>query len=220
VRGILGTTALCLALAAAVTGCGDDSSAVPATDGSSAAEELTPGWDESPDSAPVPDSRLTADQLTALLRSRATAPGNPAHCGPEDVRAELSGFGAAAGHRMTRVLVRNTSDRLCLVEGVPGVGARGAWGNRFLVEVDERTGEGPAVPVQLAPGDAAAADLEWSGALAGAEQEHASLLVVQLAEGQVPVAVPARIAGDPADAPPLDIGVQTAITMSPFEPVA
>ncbi|MCG8151285.1 hypothetical protein GUY44_12415, partial [Pimelobacter simplex] len=57
-----------------------------------------------------------------------------------------------------------------------------------------------------------------TGDLAGAApgSERISLLVLQLARGQVPVAVPARIAGDTPDDPPLDIGPLTTLRLAPF----
>lgn len=189
------------------------------TTASAGVEDVPPGWDERPDGAsPTPDAALDDAALTALLRTRSSVRAGERHCRPGQVRIALESFDAAAGHRYSRLVVRNRSQRTCVVEGVPGVGARGAWGRTFVPEV--RAGDGiqggvrPSV-VELAPGGQAAADLEWTGELAGAESEKASLLVVQLAGGQVPVPVPAKVVGQPG---PLDIGMFTTLDVSPFQP--
>ncbi|GAA3655100.1 hypothetical protein GCM10022237_13770 [Nocardioides ginsengisoli] len=179
-------------------------------------EELSPGWDESPDGpAPVPDAELDDAALTALLRTRATASGDD-HCAPDEVAVSLEGWDSSLGHRYSRVVVRNAGERACVLEGVPGIGARGAWGTTFVNEVGRGTSDDPEDPVRLAPGEQATSDLEWTGDLAGSESEHVSLLVLQLAAGQPPVAVPAQIAGDGPDGPPLDIGPLTALYLTPF----
>jgi hypothetical protein len=179
-------------------------------------DEVSPGFDESPDGPPpVPDDELDDAALTALLRTRATASGAE-HCTADQVAVTLEGYDQAAGHRYSRVVVRNTGDESCVVEGVPGFGARGAWGTTFVNEVGPGTSDAPAGPVRLAPGERATSDLEWTGELAGAESEHASLLVLQLAQGQVPVAVPARLVEDAPDAPPLDIGPLTTVRLTPL----
>jgi hypothetical protein len=179
-------------------------------------DEVPPRYYESPDGEPpVPDDELDDAALTALLRTRATASGAE-HCAADQVAVTLEGYDQAAGHRYSRVVVRNTGDEACVVEGVPGVGARGAWGTTFVNEIGPGASAAPAGPVRLAPGEQATSDLEWTGDLAGAESEHVSLLVLQLARGQVPVAVPARLAGDAPDAPPLDIGPLTIVRLTPF----
>ncbi|MFJ9315280.1 DUF4232 domain-containing protein [Pimelobacter simplex] len=221
----LGSLAVLTALTAltALSACTSDPApgAVPEPEATTAApgfEELSPGWDESPDGpAPTPDDRLDDAALTALLRTRATASGAD-HCTAGQVTVTLEGYDQAAGHRYSRVVVRNSGDEPCVVEGVPGVGARGAWGTTFVNEVGPGSSDVPAEPVRLAPGERATSDLEWTGDLAGAApgSERISLLVLQLARGQVPVAVPARIAGDTPDDPPLDIGPLTTLRLAPF----
>ena len=188
-------------------------------------EEVPPGYDESPDGAPaVADDELADAALTALLRTRASARASATHCRADQVEVSLEGFDAALGHRFTTIVVRNTSARTCTLEGVPGFGVRGGWGSTFVPEV-QSTDRGPngklipARPVRLAPGKTARSGLEWTGDLAGAQSEPASLVVVQLASGQVPATTPARLATDPVDAPPLDIGQFTTIYLAPFETV-
>lgn len=234
---LLGTLTLLLAL----TACGDgpgpseeragpdeasESVAGEPTDTAASAglEEVPPGYDESPDGAPpVADDELDDAALRALLRTRASVRSTGQHCRADQVRVSFEGFDAALGHRFTRLVVRNVSQEACAVEGVPGIGVRGGWGSTFVPEVrsDDRAVDGrlvPPGPVRLAPGRAASSDVEWSGALAGAETERASLVVVQLASGQVPAATPARLAEDPPSEPMLDIGQFTSIELSPFEP--
>jgi len=129
------------------------------------------------------------------------------------------GFDAAAGHRYTSLVVRNVSHRTCIVEGIPGLGARGGWGHRFALTVKPGAPISDHVgPAKLAPGVRASASLEWTGELAGHDAERASLLVVQLAAGQTPIRVPARLAGLRAGVEQsLDIGMLTTISISPFE---
>jgi len=219
---------------AALAGCGDTNVAVTAPDPSvtpststpplsaspPSETELSPGWDQKPDGpAPTPDGDLDAAALKALLRTRSTAADGPDHCGPQDVRAQLVGFDAAAGHRYTSLMVRNDSQRTCVVDGIPGLGARGEWGHRFTLTVEPGVPVSDhAGPVTLRPGDRASAALEWTGELAGSGAERASMLVVQLASGQVPVRVPARLTQLPAGADDtLDVGMLSTVRISPFE---
>ena len=206
----------------ALTGCSGDPAPTPRphaeptlTTAAPGFEELSPGWDQTPDVTPTPDAELDDAALTALLRTRATASGS-GHCAADDVAMSLEGWDSSIGHRYSRLVVRNTGREHCVVEGVPGIGVRGAWGTTFVNEIGPGTSSAPAAPVLLGPGERATSDLEWTGDLAGAESEHASLLVVQLASGQVPVGVPARIAGDGPDDPPLDIGPLTTLRLTPF----
>jgi hypothetical protein len=191
----------------------------PLSAGTPGESELSPGWDEAPDgAAPTPDVDLPDAALTALLRTRGSSVVGDESCGPAEVTARLSGVDAALGHRYTSLVVTNTSSRTCVVEGVPGVGARGKWGHRFALTVERGTSApGPIRPVRLLPGGEAQALVEWTGDLAGHDSERASLLVVQLASGQVPVRLPARIAGVPANESDLDVGMFTTIRLAPFE---
>lgn len=215
-----------LALLAGAAGCSDHpdpaSEPGPGVTGEPGAVSAPPGWgevppgfDESPDGTPpVADDALDDAALISLLRTRASARSSADHCGPEQVAVTLDGYDAAAGHRYSRIVVRNLGPADCVVEGVPGLGVRGRWGSAFVPEVsaagDARTGA-----VRLAPGEVATSELEWTGDLAGAESEPASLIVVQLAAGQVPATTPARLASDPA---PIDIGQFTTIRLSAFMP--
>lgn len=179
-------------------------------------DEVPPGYDQQLDGPPpAKDDDLDGAALTALLRTRASVAAD-GHCTRDQVAVTLEGFDMSLGHRYTRIFVRNTSARACLVEGVPGVGVRGAWGSRFVPEVKhaDRDANGKAIsaqPIRLGPGERAAAGIEWTGDLAGSESEQPSLVVVQLASGQVPVAVPAVVEGGP-----LDIGQFTTIYIAPF----
>lgn len=181
--------------------------------------ELSPGWDESPDGpAPTSDADLSDAALTALLRTRSSSTDDDESCDAADVTARLSGVDAALGHRYTTLVVKNASSRTCVVEGVPGLGARGDWGHRLTLTVEKATSvSGSTGPVRLVPGAQAQALVEWTGELAGHDAERASLLVVQLASGQVPVRLPARITEVPAGAGRLDIGMLTTVRLGPFE---
>jgi hypothetical protein len=217
--------------ALALTACGTDDSTPPAaravptqpplSAGPPSESELGPGWDETPDGpAPTPDAELSEAALTALLRTRGSSKDGDESCGPGDVSARLSGVEAALGHRYTSLVVTNTASRACVVEGVPGVGARGDLGHRFTLTVERGSsisGSGSPGPVRLAPGAEARALVEWTGELAGHDAEHASLLVVQLASGQVPVPLPARITDMSAGDDRVDVGMFTTLRLGPFE---
>lgn len=234
---VLTTAALggALGTVLAVSACGADPSAArggaatassaptvapPLTAGPPAESELPPGWDQAPDGpAPTPDGDLSDAALRKLLRTRASSVDGDDRCGPGDVSARLSGFDAGLGHRYTELVVTNRSSRRCVVEGVPGIGGRGAWGHRLTLTVERGTStSGVTAPVRLAPGEEASAVLEWTGELAGHGAERASLLVVQLAAGQTPVRVPARMTDLPAgmdDVP--DVGMLSTVRLGPFE---
>lgn len=152
------------------------------------------------------DSDLTAEELTATLRVQATAQPHTDHCTPEQVTMELQAIDAAMGHRFGSLTVTNTSTTPCTVQGYPGFGARGEWGNTFLLvaeQVNRSDGSADEPPpaagpdnvadqplITLSPGDSAYADVEWSGELGGAVSEPISLFVVQLVAGEPPFALP------------------------------
>lgn len=222
-KRLLGTVVVVLALA----GCSndpEDPEPAPAeptgTTTPPGLEEVPPGFDQSPDGAPPPaDDELDDAALSAILRTRSSVRAD-GHCTPEQVTVTLEGLDSSLGHRYSRIVVRNRSREACAVEGVPGIGLRGQWGSPFVPEVEhsDRSLNGDPVrsaPIRLAPGERAASDLEWTGDLAGAEAEPASLLVVQLASGQVPLAVPARVGTET-----LDIGQFTTLRLTPFAPTA
>lgn len=226
---LVGSALATLVLLGAI-GCGTESArpssgeappAPPLSAGAPGEEELAPGWDESPDGAPpAPAQELSDDALLRLLRTRASAAAGPRTCDPEAVEASLVGFDAALGHRYTSLRVRNISDDACELEGVPGIGARGAWGSAFKLTVQPAPASSAhRGPVTLDPGQQAVALVEWTGMLAGAEDERAATLVVQLAQGEVPVPVPARLQGAPSGEP-LDVGMMTTLRVSPFAPGA
>ncbi len=183
-------------------------------------DEVPPGFDEQLDGPPpAKDDEVDAAGLTALLRTRASVAAD-GHCTRDQVIVVLEGLDTTLGHRYSRLVVRNTSAEPCVVEGVPGIGVRGAWGSRFVPEVEhtDRDFKGEPVapqPIRLDPGDRATAGIEWTGDLAGAESEQASMLVVQLAQGQVPAVVPAVAGGGR-----VDIGQFTTIRLGPFTPAS
>lgn len=190
--------------------------------------ELPAGYDTPPDTPVVPDGELTADEVTALLRVPATAPIAADSCAADAVDAELWGFDAAAGSRYSTLRVTNTSDAPCTIAGYPGIGARGAWGNPFLIIAEQRPiDEADGSPVTLAPGGAASAPISWTGSLAGAHDEWISLLAVQLAAGQEPLRVNPTISaesmaggdgGTPHDAE-MDVGMLTDVRIGAFTAV-
>lgn len=189
-----------------------------------------PGWDEPLDGDVPADADLDDDALLELLRTPAQAASSSEHCEPTEVAARLEGFDMWLGHRATWLTVRNTSDRTCVVEGVPGVGARGERGHGFALTVGSAaTGTEEFGPVTLAVGAEAQAMVEWTGALAGAEDERVSMLVFQLASDQAPIGVAATIEDDPdlergeredTEAYVPDLGMFSTVKVTPFQPAA
>lgn len=133
----------------------------------------------------------------------------------------MGGLDAAAGHRYAQLIVTNLSDHACNVVGWPGLGFRGEWGTGFPVVAErtvnqvERVGvpaADPDVDVVLAPGGRAAAELEWTGALAGARDEKTSLIAVQFSVG----GAAAGLAVSPAR---VDLGADTTVRVGAWGPV-
>lgn len=169
--------------------------------------------------APTPDQALTAADLTGLVRRPASDPVDDQRCTPADVRLSLTGLAAAAGHRYAQLVATNAGDRTCQLRGWPGVGFRGAWGTAFPVIAEqvgpsiERVGVPPADPgvaVSLAPGGRAAAELEWTGALAGNRQERMSLIAVQFGAGGPAAALPVPAGNQ------IDLGAETTVRIGPW----
>lgn len=177
-----------------------------------------------PDSpAATPDDELTAAELAALVRLDASAEAAAERCAPDDVHLSLRGFDGAAGHRYAQILATNVSGQRCTLLGWPGMGFRGEWGTAFplVAEHDEtpsdRGGAVPhdaAEPIALGPDGGATADLEWTGARAGATEEKVSLMVVQLVhDGAVAsLLVPA--------ADHVDIGEATTVRVRKWVPAS
>ena len=100
------------------------------------------------------------------------------------------------------------------------MGAGGERGSVFTLTVESAAVNSEhRGPVALAPRQEAVSVIEWTGVLAGAQDERASMIVVRLAKGQSPLRVPAHLDGHPGDAVPLDIGMLTTLRVSPFIPV-
>lgn len=183
--------------------------------------DLPPGWDEPGDGpTPTPADELTAEQLSSILRLPATAPVSAATC--TDVDVHLTFVDAATGHRYGILSVENVGDARCEVRGYPGLGVRGSWGSTFVLALEQRDpidGGTQQGVVPLDPGARAVANVEWTGALAGAESEHAELLVVQLAAGATPVTVPVSYDGGHGTRDVgIDIGMETTVRVGPLAP--
>jgi hypothetical protein len=189
-----------------------------------------PGWDQPPDGPPpIPDSELSQDELAALVRTQASGPLVADACQPDQVELSLRGFDAAAGNRYTSLVVRNASANPCALRGSPGLGARGQWGNEFVLD-EPNTVSGAEAPdkIDLAPGAQAVAGLHWSNP-AGNDQEWISSLVVQLAPDGPAKALAAQVtslpcpAGDTIDCQArlelpyhLDVGTFSKLAASDF----
>ncbi len=218
------TVAALIVVALAVSACAGtdaDPSTRTAASTSPGPDDLAPGWDEPRDGpAPTPDADLATAQLAEILRLPASAPETPETCAPDDVALTLTFTDAALGHRFGVLAVENVSEDPCTVEGYPGLGARGAWGATFLLDLEHRDpidAQAEPATVTVAAGERAHANVEWTGELAGAASEPVSLLVVQLADGQDAVGHP--ISMDGASGEPdtgIDIGMLTTVRVGPF----
>lgn len=217
---VLGAAALALGACSAPT---DDPPPTLEPAAPTSPDEPAPGWDESPDTPqPTPDTALDAGQLADILRLPASAPAAGESCMPDDVAFSLTFMDAALGHRFGVLAVENLSQEPCTVEGYPGLGARGAWGSTFLLDVEHRDPLDQAPdpgPVTLGPGERAQANVEWTGELAGAASEPVSLLVVQLADGLDAAGHVISLDG-PSGEPDtgIDIGMFTTVRVGPFSP--
>lgn len=173
-----------------------------------------------PEGAPAtPDAELTGEQVDALLMSAASVPSTDSSCTAADLRLSLDSPDAAAGHHFGRLLATNISGRSCEVQGWPGMGIRGEWGTPFTIVVGQNQPDpnpigvapaDPEVPVVIGAGGHAAATLEWTGSLGGAYDEHASLLVVQFADGQHAATLPLTAENH------VDIGPETTVRIAPW----
>ncbi|MET3805860.1 hypothetical protein ABIB25_002868 [Nakamurella sp. UYEF19] len=234
------TFAMVAAVAVAVAGCGEPGPAtatsatsdqtqrpVEVTDANGMRPGVVPstrveppsGADRPDGAAPTPDRKLSADELKALIGTPASAGAATDRCSARDVSVALSGSEAAAGHRYAQLIAANTSGRTCTLVGWPGLGLRGAWGTAFATVVErstigvDRIGVPPAdaaTAVTMAPGGRAAAEFEWTGALAGVRDEPVSLIAVQF-----------TVDGDPAVAlldpdERVDIGPETTVRVGPW----
>lgn len=202
-------------------------------------QELGSGWDEKPEpleraggpiwvpDPDIPDAKLSTRDLLEHLRVPATAAATSVSCTLEDVEIGVQYYDAAAGSRYGQILVENISGKDCMVKGYPGIGARGEWGSKFLnvtEQVDAITYQEPSAPqleVHLEPGQSAAANLVWSGELAGALSEPISLFVVQLATNQPAVGIPVSQEAEGGGAQAaintaLDVGMLTTVRVGPF----
>lgn len=170
---------------------------------------------------PTPDSELTAADLERLITVPASAQPIADSCTAADVRLSLGGIDAAAGHRYAQLKATNTADRACSLVGWPGLGLRGGWGTALPIVAERSTMQvdrigvpsaDPATAVTLAAGGSAVAEFEWTGALAGNRDEHASLIAIQLTADSTPVGLPI----EPAQH--VDIGPETTVRVGWWGP--
>lgn len=155
--------------------------------------EPSAGWNQAPDSSVTPDSELSVSDVDGILRLTATDPSASVAdaCTGDQLEFALGPADAAAGHRYSSLVATNVSSASCSLVGSPGIGVRGEWGNTFLLDASHRNidpnstpSSGDVVVVTLGAGESAAADLEWTGSLRGAEDEPLSTFVVQLTSDQ------------------------------------
>lgn len=210
-----------LALASCAGEQADASLASPSSVPGPSEQDLAPGWDERGDGEVMADADLGLQELAGILRLPATATSTATSCRPDDVALSLTFTDAAMGHRYGVLTVENTSPETCSVQGYPGFGARGEWGSTFQLAAEQRDPIDPAATqseVMLAPGESAAANVEWTGELAGAESEPISLFVVQLTSDGEAIGHPVSAESSGALAPDtgIDIGMMTTVRIGPL----
>ncbi len=117
--------------------------------------------DDSNDTTPTTAAGETRTPSATATRPGATTPagetpdgGGVPRCGPDDLEMSLLNAGAAAGTHFFAISVENTSEDDCGIAGFPGVSLVDASGKE-LGEPAERNPAVGAVPITLAPGEAA-----------------------------------------------------------------
>lgn len=193
----------------------------PTAVGEAHESEVPAGWDEPGDAPVVPVEDLGGADLVGLLRVQASSDPVDRACTGGQLGASLRFTDAALGHRYGLITVSNEGAEPCALRGYPGLGARGAWGNPFVIEV-EQTPLDPSgqylpdgvehVPetVVLGAGETTQVLLEWTGALGGAASEPLGDLVLQPFRGADPVIV--HGAADEAS----DLSMFTTVRVGPF----
>ncbi|MGM7667425.1 DUF4232 domain-containing protein [Microbacterium sp. A93] len=193
----------------------------PAAVGEAHESEVPSGWAEPGDGPVTPVEGLDAEDRRALLRIRASSDPVEAACTGEDLAAELSFTDAALGHRYGLITVTHTGVGDCAVRGYPGLGARGAWGNPFVNELEQNPvdlhgrylpGGDESVPqtLTLSAGESAQLLVEWTGTLGGAESEPLGDLLLQPFRGADAVVVTG--AAEQAS----DLSMFTTVKVGPF----
>lgn len=193
----------------------------PASVGQAQESEVPSRWDQ-PTTVQTPAAELAGEQRIELLRIPATADAGPDSCSAESTHASLGVVDPALGSRYAHLTLTNRGSQDCTLQGYPGVGARGAWDNPFVIEV-EQVALTPAfdhvqdassfrpTAVQLAPGESAVVPFRYTGALGGADSEPLDALVLQLARDTAPVLVH----GAPEQA--FDLSMFTTVYVGPFQ---
>ncbi|MCG3749335.1 MULTISPECIES: DUF4232 domain-containing protein [Amycolatopsis] len=129
-----------------------------------------PASSDTPSSSPMSSASSAASSAPSSASSSApsggTAPAEkpPADnglCKAGDVSLSLGGGDAGAGSEYRPLLIKNTSSTPCTIQGFPGVSYVGGENGTQIGQAAERDGTKGA-PVKLAPGQTAAADLQFA----------------------------------------------------------
>ena len=113
------------------------------------------------------------------------SPADPLWCTGDEVLSTIGGWDAATGHRGARIIIQNTGERTCTLQGYPdlafedtegwAMGITAVHGGSFMTE---DTADGP---VSLGPGQAASADIGWNGTAGAGMSRVGTLLVAPFA---------------------------------------
>ncbi|MFB9796560.1 DUF4232 domain-containing protein [Arthrobacter citreus] len=113
------------------------------------------------------------------------SPADPGWCTGNEVLSTIGGWDAATGHRGARIVIQNTGDRTCTLQGYPdlafedtegwAMGITAVHGGSFMTQ-DTAGG-----PVSLGPGQAASADIGWNGTAGAGMSRVGTLLVAPFA---------------------------------------
>lgn len=161
---------------AALAGCGaaqdgEADSSAPAR-ASASTEPPRDGSGFTPEPEPPPP---TPDQPAPVSDPDEAPPAVGTPCQPSQLAAVATPVDAATGYRQMDVVVTNTSELSCVLDGFPGADGTGLAGSDLaLVRVDgvwSDPADGEARTLEVAPGAAARVHVGWRGDPVGTYDE-------------------------------------------------
>ncbi|NEN80633.1 DUF4232 domain-containing protein [Nocardioides zeae] len=149
------------------------SEASEAARASASTEPPRDGTGFTPEPEPPP---VTPDQPAPVSDPDAVPPAAGAPCQPSQLIAVSTPVDAATGYRQMDVVVTNTSDLACVLDGFPGVDGTGLAGSDLTLARVEGVwsdpADGEARTLEVAPGAAARVHVGWRGDPVGPYDER------------------------------------------------